>query len=89
MASSIVFIPGAIMANSSWPKYDCPAPAATMRLSYANSLTSPGRAVVCTTRRSRSNPVTLDSTTSTFLRLRSVWRSTGEMEPGDRMPVAT
>ena len=33
MASSIVFIPGAIMANSSCPKYDCPAPAATMRLS--------------------------------------------------------
>ena len=33
-ASSIVFIPGAQREYSSWPKYDCPAPAATIRLSY-------------------------------------------------------
>jgi hypothetical protein len=32
-ASSIDFIPAACAANSSWPKYDCPEPAATMRLS--------------------------------------------------------
>ena len=32
-ASSMVFIPGANSANSSCPKYDCPAPAATIRLS--------------------------------------------------------
>ena len=34
-ASSIVFMPGAKRANSSWPKYDWPAPAATIRLSYS------------------------------------------------------
>ena len=32
-ASSIVFIPGAWRAYSSWPKYDCDAPVATIRLS--------------------------------------------------------
>ena len=29
-------MPGAWLASSSWPKYDCPAPAATIRLSYGN-----------------------------------------------------
>ena len=32
-ASSMVFIPGACSASSSWPKYDWPAPPATIRLS--------------------------------------------------------
>ena len=40
-AWSIVFIPGASCANSGWPKYDCAAPAATIKLSYGTSLRRP------------------------------------------------
>ena len=43
---------------------------------------SPGSDAVCTTRRSRSNPVTLERTTVTFLCLRNLCRSTGEICAG-------
>ena len=49
----------------------------------------PGWTAVCTTRCSRSNPVTLARTTSTFLWRRIMCRSTGAISPGERMPVAT
>src|SRR6516225_6505993 len=45
--------------------------------------------MVCTTRRSRSKSVTVERMTRMFSRRRNFWRSTGEIWPGERMPVAT
>ncbi len=42
--------------------------------------------VVCTTLRSRSNPVTEERMTRTFRRFRIMWRRTGEICPGERTP---
>ena len=39
----MVFMPGACSASSSCPKYDCPAPPATIRLSYGISTGSARR----------------------------------------------
>ena len=83
-------MPGAYRASSSWPKYDWPAPAATMRLSYGISMSCRWAVVAAwTTRRSRSNPVTSATSTRTFSYRRTTWRIGGAIWPGDSMPVAT
>ena len=89
-ASSIVFMPGAQRENSSCPKYDCPAPAATIRLSYGNLELDPVRAQ----RRQRS-AIEVESRharqrrPAVFRWRRSTLRIGGAIWPSDRIPVAT
>ena len=87
-ASSIDFIPGAWVANSSLPNHDCPAPAATSSVSYGVTSSRPRTSEV-TVRASRSMWVTVPSTTRTFFWRASTSRVLGAISPSERMPVAT
>ncbi len=82
------FMPGANSANWSLPKYDWPAPAATIRLSYGVTR-GPGAACDVTVRASRSMSVTSPSRTVAFFWRLSTSRVAGAMSPIDRIPVAT
>ncbi len=86
-ASSIVFN-GANSAKWSLPKYDCPAPAATMSESNSVTVSRSSRREV-TLPAARSIDSTSPSSTSTFFCFRNTIRVAGAMSPTDRMPVAT
>ena len=82
-------MPGAWVASSSWPKYESPAPAATIKLSYGTVIGAPSGRWARTTRACRSKPVTSASTTAAFPWYRRTCRSDGAISPSERMPVAT
>ena len=65
-ASSMLFMPGAKSANSSLPKYDWEAPAATISVSYSHRVVDAGRRPPTTVLASTSTPVTVPSRTSTL-----------------------
>ena len=84
----MLFIPGAYSAKWSLPKYDCPAPAATINESYGVTVSwSSSRWV--TVLSARSMCVTSPSTTRAFFWEASTSRVEGAMDPGLRIPVAT
>ena len=76
------------MANWSLPKYDCPAPAATMRWSYLSTVVLASFSAT-TTREVRLMLVTSLSSTVAFSCLARMSRVAGEISPVDRIPVAT
>ena len=82
-------MPGANSANSSCPKYEPPAPALTIRLSYSCTTTRPSGRVAVTRLAFRSKAVTSPISTSMFLWFRKTSRVAGAIAPPDRMPVAT
>ena len=82
-------MPGAWAASSSWPKYESPVPAATIKLSYGTSIAAPSGPWARTTRVCRSKPVTSASSTAAFPWSRRRWRSDVAISPSDRIPVAT
>jgi hypothetical protein len=84
----MLFMPGAYWANWSLPKYDWPAPAATISESYGVTASRPSTWWV-TVRASRSIAVTSPSRTVAFFCLASTSRVEGAISPSDRMPVAT
>src|SRR5581483_2873853 len=76
---------GAWTANSSRPKYDCAAPAATIRLSYPSSHVR-SSSVQATVRRSRAKPTTSASTTSALRWRRMTAPSGGATSPLKGLP---
>ena len=87
-ASSMDFMPGANSAKWSLPKYDCPAPAATIRrvVRGAVGVAEQYRATVFF---ARSMWVTSPSSTWAFFCLRRIIRVGGAISPEEMMPVAT
>ena len=84
----MLFMPGANSANLSLPKYDCPAPAATISESYGVTVTRL-RTWDVTVLASRSTSVTSPSSTRAFFWLESTSRVGGAISPSERIPVAT
>ncbi len=82
-------MPGAHSANSSCPKYDWPAPAATIRLSNGSTSGWPSGRRQRTSCASRSNAVTSAISTVTLRWRLSTSRVAGATAPSDRIPVAT
>ena len=87
-ASSMLFMPGANSANWSLPKYDCPAPAATISESYGVT-TVRFSTLEVTVRAARSMSLTWPRITRAFFWPESTSRVGGAISPSDRMPVAT
>ena len=84
----MLFMPGANSANWSLPKYDWPAPAATISESYGVTVTRLSTWEV-TVLASRSMSVTSPRITRAFFWLDSTSRVGGAISPSERMPVAT
>ena len=84
----MLFMPGANSANWSLPKYDWPAPAATISESYGVTVTR-FRTWEVTVRASRSMSTTSPRITRALCWPERISRVGGAISPSDRMPVAT
>src|SRR5215213_6435193 len=87
-ASSMLFIPGANSENWSLPKYDWPAPAATIRVSYRVIVVPSGLTEV-TVRAPRSMSVTRPRRTVALACFFKISRVAGATSPSESTPVAT
>ena len=82
------FMPGAYRANWSLPKYDWPAPAARISVSYGVTAVRPRLSEV-TVFAAMSMSVTSPRIVVMLRCLRTISRVAGAISPSERMPVAT
>ncbi len=87
-ASESVFMPGAHAANSSWPKYDCRVPAATIRWSYGTSNRFPSGRTHIRCRATASTSIASAVKHSRSRRFLNSRRSGALICPADKIPVA-